>query len=53
MTSAASAPVTTASGMKTNGEPSRMPTSSTTPATTTKAISMIHGSLGSFFRVSV
>ena len=30
-----------------------MPTSSTSAATATKAISMIHGSLGSFFRVSV
>ena len=30
-----------------------MPTSSTTPATATKAISMIQGSFGSFLRVSV
>src|SRR6478672_4715935 len=44
-------PSRTASTMKRYGDPSRIPTSSTTAATATKTISMIQGSLGSFLRV--
>jgi hypothetical protein len=35
-------------GRKRNGEPSRMPISSTTATTSTKAMSITQGSLGSF-----
>jgi hypothetical protein len=41
-----------ASGRKMNGELKRIPSSSTTPATTTKVISMSQGSFGSFLAVS-
>jgi hypothetical protein len=51
--SAARAPAISARGRKRNGELNRIPSSSMVPATTTKAMSMIQGSLGSFFRVSV
>ena len=51
-TSAASAPAISASGRKRNGESNRIPSSSITAATATKAISIIQGSFGSFLRVS-
>jgi hypothetical protein len=53
MTMATSTPSRTAMGRKRNGEPSRMPTSSTTAAAATNPISMNHGSLGSLRYVRV
>src|SRR4051812_29915784 len=54
MISATSTPSRIAIGRKNHGEPStRIANSSTTTNGTTNAISRIHGSLGSFLRVSV
>src|SRR3954464_6002460 len=53
MISATSTPSRIAIGRKNHGEPStRIATSSTTTNGTTNAISRIHGSFGSFLRVS-